>query len=602
MDDVQRQFWFFTFPPAPGAGTCQLLAAASTGLSRRTVLHIEAVAVEVFRSPPDCWSILVSIADSRHSPTTLQCLFGVSNDPAWCDRAASIGLPVVEAEIAAAERALSVETSLYGLREGIASTPRPQLLLRLHGLDPDEPLEGPYASNFEPLYRQLLTTPDIARPDTELVGRFVDSHPVRTNVRDSENPGAYVEMNTAVLYPDLFKLLASGEPASRRWAGNALGWRQTQQYTLGAVTTPAMQASPRFGSRYLTRFPRTSVFGPPAFLFEDVEIVGFRTELRLGDEDGIGELITPLNFHLRRAGGSTGHQEVPGEGPEDFRYQPATGTVVIELLRYGKMRALNPASPFLPEDFMSQHELLARVAVGRVDDDTSQARDAAIFVPAIFVDNPWSKALGRRLQGFPKALAEFRADGVPLSMDGSTKTPPHAEVPLHRVTEVYLVGRVGAPPMPTDRILMVQCPDAADGSADQFLNPTVTSILSSTVLRRAPLQQSDFFEQAEFRRSFARELVADGFNGFRSVQVSPVDDVDLPNAWITGRCTLNDVQVAFPTGVATLTLEAPDSAPQAWKDLCRALRHNSPVLGFPTGDWYRVKCSMELAVDDGLGW
>ena len=57
------------------------------------------------------------------------------------------------------------------------------------------------------------------------------------------------------------------------------------------------------------------------------------------------------------------------------------------------------------------------VLVGRVDDDTAQAHDPAVFVPAIFVDNPWSKILGREVQGFDKrmadsALLEREADAV----------------------------------------------------------------------------------------------------------------------------------------------------------------------------------------------
>ena len=59
------------------------------------------------------------------------------------------------------------------------------------------------------------------------------------------------------------------------------------------------------------------------------------------------------------------------------------------------------------EDYQSQHELIVRLLVGRVDDDTAQARAPAVYVPAIFVDNPWSKMLGRDLQGFDKRMANF---------------------------------------------------------------------------------------------------------------------------------------------------------------------------------------------------
>ena len=61
-------------------------------------------------------------------------------------------------------------------------------------------------------------------------------------------------------------------------------------------------------------------------------------------------------------------------------------------------------------DYQSQRELVVRILVGRVDDDTAQARDAATYVPAIFVDNPWSKTIGRDLQGFAKCMANFCAE------------------------------------------------------------------------------------------------------------------------------------------------------------------------------------------------
>jgi len=128
-------------------------------------------------------------------------------------------------------------------------------------------------------------------------------------------------------------------------------------------------------------------------------------------------LIRPLNFHRGL-----------DRGPADFLHKAASATIVIEVLRYGRMRAPDAAPPFTADDFMSQHELLVRIIVGRVDDDTAQAHQPALFVPAIFVDNPWSKALGRRLQGYPKMLAEFRAgpnasDLTTLDMTGCAREP-----------------------------------------------------------------------------------------------------------------------------------------------------------------------------------
>ena len=176
------------------------------------------------------------------------------------------------------------------------------------------------------------------------------------------------------------------------------------------------QRKRRPGQRPRARsFDRADYFVGSAFRFEEVEVLGFRIDLdRQGIEtveeslemepdhrrteridDILEEMIEPLNFH---------------HGPRHvshFRYRPATRTVSLELLRYGRMRLKKEWQDITVDDFQSQHELLIRVLVGRVDDDTGQAHDPATYVPALFVDNPWSKALGREVQGFDKRLADF---------------------------------------------------------------------------------------------------------------------------------------------------------------------------------------------------
>ena len=151
---------------------------------------------------------------------------------------------------------------------------------------------------------------------------------------------------------------------------------------------------------------RADTFGVAAFRFEDVEVLGFRVDLRrLGHDDDkrLAALIDPLNFHLNP------HQfsRATRSAVSDFRYRAASQTVMVELLRYGKMKLQETSPPLDVDDFQSQHELLARILVGRVDDDTAQARDPATFVPTIFVDNSWSKSLARSVQGFGKRMADF---------------------------------------------------------------------------------------------------------------------------------------------------------------------------------------------------
>jgi hypothetical protein len=118
-----------------------------------------------------------------------------------------------------------------------------------------------------------------------------------------------------------------------------------------------------------------------------------------------------------------------------------------------------------------------------------------------------------------------------------------------------------------------------------------------------PWAQSDF-KLPEFRRSFAQAVVGDGFLNFSSIQAVPVDRRDLPGAWITGNFTLSNCDVAFPAGIVTLEFASPDKlplgddVPEAWRTLC-GLLHKQPIA-LPTGEWYRLKCSMDVEVDDLL--
>ena len=495
--------------------------------------------------------------------------------PAECDYLSTIGLTVVEADIELFKGVLTVDTAAYSPRKpGTPCTLRRDRLLSVSGIRWDAAIDtgNPIKPPFDPPYKTRLSAPDLACPDSQMTGRFLTMSPKRSSVHPIDRPTTVT--CAPALYPDLQRLLGPKQTTSAVWSGSVGKW--TELYK---------------GER--TRFRRRSVFGPPSFQFDEVEIVGFRTALTPGSK-----LIDRLNFHQRS--GDINQRS-------DFRYEAATTTVIIEMLRYGKMRSLHAEAPFEDDDFMCQHELLARVVVGRVDDDTAQARDPALFVPAILVDNPWSKAVGRQFQGFPKVLAEFRGQAVPgipavpLSMDGTLKqTPGGGKIPFHQVTEVHIATGPGDSTAAGSRILSFEYPDQVDGSKDAFIGPELTSIFSSVSSRRSPWEQFDF-DEAEFRRAFARSIVGQQFGNFRIVQVSPVNHIDLPGAWILGACTLSDVRVAFPAGIATLRFEWPDSAPKQWIDLCQHLADNSTPMASPPAT-VRVKCSMQLDFDDGLAW
>ena len=348
------------------------------------------------------------------------------------------------------------------------------------------------------------------------------------------------------------------------------------------------------------RLPRPAALLATGYRFEDVELFGFRIDLgRFGGraDELLERMIEPLNFHLRddvgtRTGGSFRGQ--------DFMFRPATRAVVIELLRYGKMYwgAVPRGRP--PEPFTSQHELLLRVLVGRVDDDAAQARDPALYVPAIFVDNPWSKLIGREFQGFDKRLVSFEtAGGAPLTMAGQDPaTGDRRQVPLSRVAEVRPVDQVGAQNRNAPLVTFSYPPELDE--SDAWLQDASDSDWS--VVGSAPpssrFRQRDF-EQEEFRRSFAREVFESGFQRFSSIQVAPIDARHLPGAWITGQFTLSKARVAYPAGVARLTLGCPEfGVPDAWSALAQLF--DGEEIALPTGEWYRARCKIDMRIEDGL--
>jgi hypothetical protein len=288
---------------------------------------------------------------------------------------------------------------------------------------------------------------------------------------------------------------------------------------------------------------------------------------------------------------------------DDFSWRVATPTVVIELLHYGQMRTRSPSEPLMPHDYMSQHELLVRLLVGKLDDDGSQARDASLFVPTIFVDNPWSKMVGRESQGFSKELAQFciRDEQAPdrlhpLDMAGRREDRAH---PLTQVVQVR------TPPGFRDSrqhaLLDLRYP-TRPGDDSRFQSVDLDTVLASSPFGFSRWRQSDFGGR-EFRRSFARQAMNTGFDGFRTVQATPVDGRGLPPTWIQGRMKITRMSALFPPGIASLTLSAhgrPDDGTDPWRTLCEILGDDE--INLPAGDWYRLKMNLDLSVDNGLDW
>ena len=228
---------------------------------------------------------------------------------------------------------------------------------------------------------------------------------------------------------------------------------------------------------------------------------------------------------------------------------------------------------------------------------------SAIFVPSIFVDNPWSKVVGRELLGYDKHLAHFCAGRIAdriVAMNGR-----EAGSTASSTWRGIRALRIQPPIAPALRLAMclfsIDCPDSATEAEftrmDDLLQlPDVES--------GSPWAQSDFL-LPEFRRSFAQTVMNNGFLAFNSLEPRTGRRRQLPPAWVTGRYKLTDVEVAFPTGHRNLDLssstelaQAGADVPPAWRRLCKLL--NRQPMALPTGEWYRLRCSMTLTIDDRL--
>ena len=284
---------------------------------------------------------------------------------------------------------------------------------------------------------------------------------------------------------------------------------------------------------------------------------------------------------------------------------------MLELLRYGKMKLRQPSPPFQLADYQSQHELLVRMLVGRVDDDTAQARDAATFVPAIFVDNPWSKVLGRSGLGFDKRMANFcvSREGLPTPLRPDGRLGIDGEpIPLGSIEEIRLATSA-EPVADGPPLLKLQCLCDAYNGWNDFDNIDLELAYAPFSLAPTRWQQSDF-DEPEFRRSFARSAITRTIRGFRSIQVSPVGPRPLretlagETTWITGTFDVDrGAQIARPDGIVRLTMCAPPEGPAAWTGFCNLLGGDDThevSISLPPGSWYRMRCSMDLTIDDGV--
>lgn len=588
------RFWLATFeferPTAPILSLAEPFAPAD---ARKWAIEVIEDGKEI--------AVLVSTVDDADNPKRLVCQIGFANGSKSCSVWRDRGFPLVDAIIKVDRGDLTVCVTVCAAC--FLAPPEMNYEAKLISIK-NIPLDdaGSFAE-LATLYEQKLLVPDSAFPATRIIGKAVAWLPERSSVKELNDIRLQFEVSSS-RWPSLaFLKERDVEEPNKFWSG--------------IVTLPQAPEFPRVPVERASRLP---IFGEAEFRFEDVEVLGFRIDLTkygTGDEkrldDDLAELVKPLNFHLDPL--TDRNSRSTRSAVSDFQYRPASRMLALELVRYGKMKLKKPSLPFTLKDFQSQHELLVRILVGRVDDDTAQAHDAATFVPAIFVDNPWSKVLGRAVEGFDKRMADFCVKDVmdneklkPLRPDGRLLPDDKMPQPLMSIAQIRLAAKTGEEP--SKHVLVdLDCPSPNADDKDVFDKIDLNLVFGTFPFPPMRWRQTDF-DEVEFQRSFARSVVAQTLKGLRSIQVSPIGERKLQQelraytTWIKGAFTYdNDMRVARPNGTVRLTFHAGKYAPPAWKALCKLLGINEArkdSISLPTGSWYRVRCSMDLKIDNGL--
>ena len=544
---MMRRFWLATWdaPATPDPPGPMVAPLASTAARR--------LAIEVLQED-DRLVVLLSAADRLAASGTLACLVGFCNSAPDSSTWRSHGFPVVDAAIRLQGGLLEVSSPFFGNGKSMRYDER---LLSVQGVVFDAAAAGgglPLAASYD----QCQEGPDPDRPASRVLRRKVEWRVTRGSVKELAAAPLTIRM-PAARSPDLRPLRDGPLAITHAWSGTWTG-----------------EPVAAFSAQQPDSVPRHHVFGAPAFRFEQVELLGFR--IRLQGQD-LNPLVAPLNPR-------------PGEPPPGFRFRAQEQQVLVHLLRYGRMRlAGDPQPPLDQTDFQSQHELVVRVTAGRVPDGELDVLDEAVHVPAIFVDNPWSKILGRDLQGFEKCLADFSvrdAAGqlVRLRPDGQ-RAGGGGAAQLSDVVRVCLVGLVSGDAAPSPRVLLEIELERLDEDGDDAIQ-----IQGGPP---GPLP-GDGLEE------FAVQGVPHGIDEFRSIQATPVDDRRLGKAWISATCQLSDrAEEKGQAAIARLTFHALDGAPRGWTTLCRLLGAppgGQVSLDLDPGEWFRSRFSMDLTAHD----
>ncbi|VTU28700.1 hypothetical protein H6CHR_03044 [Variovorax sp. PBL-H6] len=528
-------------------------------------------AIEVLQDR-DRYVVLISAVDDPGTPTHLKCQIGFANDAKACNLWRSRGFPVVDAAIR-----LSGGSTIEVLSPYFANSENRMrygdLLLSIDGVRFEQAADS--TQQLSASYRQYKETPSTSKPATELQRESVQWQPARSLVKKAGAAGATIDASAA-RKPSLSPLASGKTVVADVWTG--------------VYEDPAEPGLPKSAQRKIV--DRRAEHGDAAFQFSDIDVLSMRIELGKSDpvKKGLRELIAPLNF------------PVPPSDP-GFTFEVATSVIQVMLLRYGRMQEAEGGAT---ADYQSQHELVVRLLVGKVDSGGSTYNDLAVHAPAIFVDNPWSKVIGRELQGFEKCLAAFCVgqDGARsrLNPDGGLAGGSGSR-PLSDITRIELVDLVSNDPTSNGWPLLDirSPPDEGEWKLPQ--RPGGLSLMESNRKDAAwpGWRIEDFGTQVQFDGSLLNRLWYE-LNLFDSIQATPIDNRGLVPAWISAVCKVDDLTYQSPPGSPAaqvhVTFHAPDAAPRGWQKLCDLLGPDN--LTRDVSDWYRSKFSMTLTGQDEL--
>ena len=294
------------------------LAAAVPGSGKSAepiaALGADTIAVEVVNEG-DEFAVFARLSTRSTARKILECRIGFVNGTKACSVWRDRGFPLVDATIEWKGDLLQVTTPFFGADPGTMQYEGLFISIKgVHfedGVDPKETLSI--------YYNQYQEAPNSVSPATIVCRQVVKWRPDRSKIVRSKLVSSALTLSvTSSRSPNLRPLQTGAINGVYMWSG-----------TVGFFSAVTAIVPP---DAKTLRVNRADTFGVPAFRFENVEVVGFRLDLsNIPDiQRRLADLIEPLNFHLRESG--------DGNSMPDFRYRVATSTVLVELLRYGRMK------------------------------------------------------------------------------------------------------------------------------------------------------------------------------------------------------------------------------------------------------------------------